>query len=675
MAEAASTTNGRIRPSRRKSKKNTSLSKSMKEKANTLDLTFTITKNDQLPEETMVDEPADRDKAKFLSDVLQTDEKPKELNIIQITNQKWELRISFETRDKYDVKKLHRLTPPKFICFGSKTDGTFDYKGQLRSSNSRNGVLFRINITKQMELTAHQKPTVLAILNRDGHAIQTDLMDERYGNGQNVPPNLRGVNKGPWIFYAFDMGPSFEYENFKNPFVVPNAKGNYVKIYPKRVESTKNYIERMKLCGKTEEEIEDLLLVRETENMARDLTRRQKMDGVETEERRMEEEIKRITETKYQAQPTVNEEKLNEAVDEANERYLQRKNLIQAKKQKMKENEALARKLEDELKISQPNGPWREKNIPEAIRNQLVPLLWSHKTHLEDEVRGIEKLLAIDGKNADDSKVKEDTSDSDSESDDEDEEVVDELKSFEDPSLLTGEAEEINDGIVYTDKPATEKKPELLLEDDPFGIGYYTDLRSGTYRTLKTLTVKEKLMDDNTKKVGNSNITFTPQYYDTVRGTLQFIIVNRNYEKKPTGTSIHDVRAVTYFLGPRCERLSRDKVKAMKWEKIVAVWDELIDWSRIQEGDVKSAIPIFFLMCLINDEPNPWPNDCFLFGRYITPYSKGDGKWSLLKKCEQDITSTPRQNVKRNNPDGSPLEDPNLKKKQYVNNPQNGTGP
>ena len=675
MAEAASTTNGRIRPSRRKSKKNTSLSKSMKEKANTLDLTFTITKNDQLPEETMVDEPADRDKAKFLSDVLQTDEKPKELNIIQITNQKWELRISFETRDKYDVKKLHRLTPPKFICFGSKTDGIFDYKGQLRSSNSRNGVLFRINITKQMELTAHQKPTVLAILNRDGHAIQTDLMDERYGNGQNVPPNLRGVNKGPWIFYAFDMGPSFEYENFKNPFVVPNAKGNYVKIYPKRVESTKNYIERMKLCGKTEEEIEDLLLVRETENMARDLTRRQRMDGVETEERRMEEEIKRITETKYQAQPTVNEEKLNEAVDEANERYLQRKNLIQAKKQKMKENEALARKLEDELKISQPNGPWREKNIPEAIRNQLVPLLWSHKTHLEDEVRGIEKLLAIDGKSADDSKVKEDTSDSDSESDDEDEEVVDELKSFEDPSLLTGEAEEINDGIVYTDKPATEKKPELLLEDDPFGIGYYTDLRSGTYRTLKTLTVKEKLMDDNTKKVGNSNITFTPQYYDTIRGTLQFIIVNRNYEKKPTGTSIHDVRAVTYFLGPRCERLSRDKVKAMKWEKIVAVWDELIDWSRIQEGDVKSAIPIFFLMCLINDEPNPWPNDCFLFGRYITPYSKGDGKWSLLKKCEQDITSTPRQNVKRNNPDGSPLDDPNLKKKQYINTPQNGTGP
>ena len=673
MAEAANTTDGRVRPSKRKSRKNTSLSKSMKEKANTLDLTFTIMKNDQLPEETMVDEPADRDKAKFLSDVLQTDEKPKELNIIQITNQKWELRISFETRDKYDVKKLHRLTPPKFVCFGSKTDGLFDYKGQLRSSNSRNGVLFRINITKQMELTAHQKPTVLAILNRDGHAIQTDLMDERYGNGQNVPPNLRGVNKGPWIFYAFDQGPSFEYEKFKNAFVVPNAKGNYVKIYPKRVESTKSYIERMKLCGKTEDEIEDLLLVRETESMARDLTRRQRMDDVETGEKRMEEEIKRITETKYQAQPTVNEEKLNEAVDEANERYLQRKNLVQAKKQKMKENEALARKLEDELKISQPNGPWIKKGIPEAIRNQLVPLLWSHKTHLEDEVKGMEKLLALDGKNTEDSKIREDTSETETDSDDDDDEI-EELKSFEDHNVLVGGTDDNDEGITYTDKPAVEKKPSLLTEDDPFGIGYYTDLRTGTYRTLKTLTIKEKLVDDNTKKVGSSNITFTPQYYDTIKTILQFIIVNRNQEKKPNGTSIHDVRAVTYFLGPRCDRLSRERIKSMKWEKLIPIWDELIDWSRIQEGDVKSAIPIFFLMCLINDEPNPWPNDCFLFGRYITPYSKGDGKWTLLKKCEQNITSTPRQNVKRNNPDGSPLEDPNLQKKPNRNTPQNGTG-
>ena len=113
----------------------------------------------------------------------------------------------------------------------------------------------------------------------------------------------------------------------------------------------------------------------------------------------------------------------------------------------------------------------------------------------------------------------------------------------------------------------------------------------------------------------------------------------------------------------------------MKWLDLVKVWEELIDWTRIQEGDVTSAIPIFYLMCLINDEPNPWPNDCFLFGRYITPYSKGDGKWSLLKKCETNNTSTPRHNVKRNNPDGSPLDDPKMQKKQNINTSQDGAGP
>ena len=266
----------------------------MKESPNTLDLTFTIMKNPDLPEDVTVDEPSDRDKAKFLSDVLKTEEKPNEINLIQITTNKWELRIMFDSREKYDVKKLRPLTPPEMVPFGPKSEGIHDYCVQLRSSNSRNGVLFRINITKQMELTPREKPVVLAILNKDGHAIQTDIMDERYGNGPNVPENLRGVNKGPWIFYAFDLGPEAEYEKFEQGFAVPNSKGQYVKIYPKRVESKKNYVERMKLAGKTPQEIEDLLLVRETANMARDLSRREKMNEFEKNEKRWEEEIKKI---------------------------------------------------------------------------------------------------------------------------------------------------------------------------------------------------------------------------------------------------------------------------------------------------------------------------------------------------------------------------------------------